>query len=110
MAISSAAVPGAAEAVKQSGRTDVHVVGLGLPNDNKANVHSGITTAVILWRTVDLGYLAVRVADAVGHGTLKPGDGTFPAGRLGPMQVKGDNVLLGQPFVFDKSNIDQYDF
>src|SRR5207247_2814921 len=35
MAICSPAVPGAAEAVKQSGRTDVKVVGLGLPNDNK---------------------------------------------------------------------------
>ena len=31
MAIASPAVPGAAEAVKQSGRTDVKVIGLGLP-------------------------------------------------------------------------------
>ncbi len=110
MAISSAAVPGAAEAIKQSGRTDVHVVGLGLPNDNKKYVHDGITTAVILWKTVDLGYLAVEVADAVARGQLKAGDPTFTAGRLGTLQLKGDNVLLGQPFVFDKSNIDGFDF
>ncbi len=110
LAISSAAVPGAAEAVKQSGRTDVHVVGLGLPKDNKTYVHDGITTAVILWNTADLGYLAMHVADAAAHGTLRPGDGTFPAGRLGKLEVKGDNVLLGQPYVFDKSNIDGFDF
>ena len=43
MAICSPAVPGAAEAVKQSGREDVKVIGLGLPNDNKRYVHEGIT-------------------------------------------------------------------
>ena len=43
MAICSPAVPGAAEAVKQSGRNDVKVIGLGLPNDNKPFVHAGIT-------------------------------------------------------------------
>ena len=110
LAISSEAVPGAAEAVKQSGRTDVHVVGLGLPNDNKPYVKDGITTAVILWNTADLGYLAVTAADAACRGTLKAGDTSFTAGRLGKLQVKGDNVLLGQPFVFDKSNIDGFDF
>ena len=41
MAICSSAVPGSAEAVKQSGRTDVKVIGLGLPNDNKRFVHGG---------------------------------------------------------------------
>jgi rhamnose transport system substrate-binding protein len=110
MAISAPAVPGAAEAVKQSGRTDVHVVGVGLPNDNKPYVHAGITTAVFLWKPVDLGYLTVRVADAICRGTLTAGGGSFSAGRLGKLEVKGDSVLLGVPFVFDKSNIDGFDF
>src|SRR5438132_975367 len=54
MAICSPAVPGAAEAVKQSGRQDVKVIGLGLPNDNKRYVHEGITEWVVLWNTIDL--------------------------------------------------------
>lgn len=110
MAISSVAVPGAAEAVKQSGRTDVKVVGLGLPNENKAYVHNGVTTAVILWKTGDLGYLAIQTARAAVDGTLRPGDATLDAGRLGRVEVRGDNVLLGEPFTFDKNNIDQFDF
>ena len=110
MAISSQAVPGAAEAVKQSGRTDVHVVGLGLPKENRAYVHAGITTAVILWKTADLGYLAIESADAACRGTLKPGATAFDAGRLGTVEVKGTDVMLGKPFVFDKSNIDGFDF
>ena len=110
MAICSPAVPGASEAVKQSGRNDVKVVGLGLPNDNKRYVHAGITPAVILWNTANLGYLTVHAAVAVTRGELKPGATTFKAGRLGRLEVKGDNVLLGQPFVFTKDNIDQFDF
>jgi ABC-type sugar transport system substrate-binding protein len=53
----SPAVPGGAEAVKQSGRPDVSVIGLGLPNENKRYVHDGVTKAVVLWKTADLGYL-----------------------------------------------------
>ncbi len=60
MGICSPSVPGAAEAVKQSGRKDVKVIGLGLPNDSKRFVHDGITDAVILWNTMDLGYLTVH--------------------------------------------------
>jgi len=110
MAICSPAVPGAAEAVKQSGRQDVKVIGLGLPNDNKPYVHEGITRAVILWNTMDLGYLTVRTAHDLLAGTLKPGQASMPAGRLGTITIQGDNVLLGKPFVFTAENIDQYNF
>jgi rhamnose transport system permease protein len=110
MAICSPAVPGAAEAVKQSGRTDVKVLGLGLPNDNKRYVHEGITTGVILWKTIDLGYLTIHAAHAVGTGTLRRGATSFNAGRLGEVTIRGDNILLGEPFVFTKENIDQFDF
>jgi len=110
MAICTPAVPGAAEAVKQSGRTDVKVIGLGLPNDNKRYVHDGITDCVVLWNTMDLGYLTVQAARALKEGRLKPGDAQFPAGRLGSVEIQGDNILLGQPFLFTKDNIDQFDF
>jgi rhamnose transport system substrate-binding protein len=110
MAICSPAVPGAAEAVKQSRRSDVKVIGLGLPNDNKPYVKAGITDAVILWNTMDLGYLTIHVAKAVKESRLKMGDTSFTAGRLGTVEVAGDNVLLGQPLTFTKDNIDQFDF
>ena len=110
MAICTPAVPGAAEAVKQSGRTDVKVIGLGLPNDNKPYVHEGITDCLILWNTADLGYLSVLTAKAVVDGKLKAGDPAFPAGHLGAISLEGDNVLLGKPFEFTKANIDQFDF
>lgn len=111
MAICSPAVPGAAEAVKQAGKAGkVKVIGLGLPNENKRYVHDGVTDSVILWNTSDLGYLTIYAAVAVAKGTLKPGAKSFKAGSLGEFAIQGDNILLGKPFLFNKSNIDQFDF
>ena len=110
MAICSPAVPGAAEAVEKSGRKDVKVIGLGLPNQNKVFVHKGITEKVVLWNTMDLGYLTVHAAVALKKGTLKAGDTSAKGGRLGEIEIAGDQILLGKPFTFDKSNIDKFDF
>ncbi|MBS0664375.1 MAG: substrate-binding domain-containing protein [Verrucomicrobia bacterium] len=111
MAICSPAVPGAAEAVKQAGKVgQVKVTGLGLPNENQRYVKEGVTGAVILWNTDHLGYLTAYAAVAVARDELKPGAKTFHAGALGDFQVVGDNILLGQPFVFTKENIDQFNF
>jgi rhamnose transport system permease protein len=110
MDIAAPAVPGSAEAVKQSGRTDVKVIGLSLPNMCKPYVHSGVVQAVVLWNTLDLGYLTVLASDAAAIGKLKAGDTSIDAGRLGRIQVQGDEVMLGKPFVFRKDNIDKFDF
>jgi rhamnose transport system permease protein len=110
MAIASPAVPGAAEAVKQSGRTDVKVTGLGLPNDAKPYLKDGVLDSVVLWNTMDLGYLTLHAAAALARGTLKPGATTFEAGRLKTLRVEGDNILLGTPFTFTRENVDQFDF
>ena len=110
-AISSVAFPGAAEAIKQAGKAgQVQITGLSTPNDMKSFVKDGTVKSVILWNTNDLGYLTIQVANAVANGTLKAGDGTFAAGKLGEREVRGDNVLLGKILVFTKDNIDQYDF
>jgi rhamnose transport system permease protein len=110
MAICSPAVPGAAEAVKQAKRQDVKVLGLGLPSENRTYVHEGITDCVVLWKTEDLGYLTVYAAQALKKGTLRPGHASMQAGRLGNIEIQGDNILLGTPFVFTKQNIDRFDF
>src|SRR4029078_11245625 len=54
MGVAAPAVPGAAEAVKQSGRKDVKVTGLSLPNMNRAYIKSGIVESIVLWNTMDL--------------------------------------------------------
>ena len=111
MAICSPAVPGTAEAVKQAGKAGrVKVIGLGLPSENRRYVKEGVTDSVILWKTEDLGYLTVYAARSLAKGNLKPGDKTFKAGALGEFEIQGDNILLGKPFIFNKDNIDQFNF
>jgi ABC-type sugar transport system substrate-binding protein len=110
MAICSPAVPGAAEAVKQAGKTGkVKVIGLGLPNENKRYVHEGVTDSVILWNTEELGSLTVQAAVSLAKGQLKTGDKSFKASAA-EYEIQGDSILLGKPFIFNKSNIDQFDF
>jgi rhamnose transport system permease protein len=111
MAISAPAVPGAAEAVRQANRAgDVHVIGLSLPNINKPYVHSGVVQAVILWNTRDLGYLTVLSAAQLTRQSLAAGATSIDAGRLGRIEVRGHEIILGAPLLMNKGNIDKYDF
>ena len=109
--ISSVSFPGAAEAVEQSGQSgEVLVTGLSLPSDMKHFVERGTVKSVVLWNTIDLGYLTIYVAEALATGKLHEGDTTMTAGRLGAKKIAGDNVILGDILVFTKDNIEEYDF
>lgn len=109
MVIAAAAVPGAAEAVKQEG-SSVKVIGLSVPSLCRSYVHEGIIESILLWNTLDLGYLTVHAAEALASGELPSSAATFPAGRLGPLELTQDSVILGQPFRFDRTNIDRFEF
>ena len=90
----------------------VALTGLGTPNQMREYVKDGTVTAFALWNPEDLGALATYAAAALATGEINgdPGD-TFQAGDLGEYTVEEDNsVLLGDPFVFDESNIDDFDF
>jgi len=107
--ITSVALPAVAEAVHQSGRSGrVHVTGLSLPSTVKSYVQDETIQSFVLWNPVDLGYLTVQVASRLAARPLEPGTASF--GRLRGIQVTGDEVILGPPLLFDKKNIDQYDF
>jgi rhamnose transport system substrate-binding protein len=110
MAISAPAVPGSAEAVRQAGRKDVNVIGLSLPNINKPYVHAGVVQTVVLWNTRDLGYLAVYASALVTQNRLAQGARRLQAGRLGQIEVRGSEIILGAPMLFNRSNIDRFDF
>jgi rhamnose transport system permease protein len=110
VAISAPAVPGAAEAVKQSGRQDVKVIGLTLPSLCKTYVEEGIVTSDILWDTNGLGYLTVSVAAALVRNQMPPNPTSFEAGRLGKVQITGTQVILGRPLILTRANIGRFDF
>jgi rhamnose transport system substrate-binding protein len=110
MAISAPAVPGAAEAVRQAGRTDIKVIGLSLPNLNKPYVHGGIVQTVVLWNTRDLGYLTVSAAAQLARQQFPRDAVSLNIGRLGVITVRGTEIVLGPPLVMNAANIDNFDF
>ncbi len=110
--MTSVATPASAEAVTKAGLCGkVAVVGLATPNAMKPYVDAGCVKSVVLWNPVDLGYAAVYVMRAVVDGKLKPGSTSVEAGKLGKLDVvNGSEILLGQPFIFTKENIGQFNF
>ncbi len=110
--MTSVATPASAEAVTQAGACGkTAIVGLATPNAMKPFVASGCVKSVVLWNPVDLGYAAVYATRAVVDGKLAPGGTSLEAGRLGKLQVvNGSEILLGAPFVFNKDNINDFDF
>ena len=74
--ITTVALPGVAEAVRQLGLTGkVAVTGLTDPVIAKPYIDAGVVKKAMLWNPEDLGYLAVYVAK-------KMIDGTMPKSRL----------------------------
>ena len=110
--LSSVAFPGAADAITQANLIGkIAVTGLSTPNQMKPFVKSGCVKSVVLWNPVDLGYAAIYAMRAVVDGKIKPGATELEAGRLGKLKViKGSQILLGPPFIFNKDNIDKFDF
>jgi rhamnose transport system substrate-binding protein len=107
--ITSVALPGVAEAVKQAGKTGkVFVTGLSLPSTVKGYVKDGTIPRFVLWSPKDLGYLTIHAAKALADQQLDPGTRDF--GRLKEIRITSDEVILGPPFVFDADNIDQFSF
>ncbi len=90
----------------------VALTGLGTPDQMRDYVKDGTVTSFALWNPGDLGYLATYAAAALANGDITGEEGeSFEAGDLGSFDVGADGVvLLGEPFVFDESNIDEFNF
>nr|WP_218104079.1 rhamnose ABC transporter substrate-binding protein [Thermogemmatispora onikobensis] len=105
-----AAAARAIESVGKGGK--VMLTGLGTPNLMRKYVKDGTCPEFALWNPADLGYLAYYAAAALVEGKItgKPGE-SFNAGKLGTKTIGPNNVvLLGPPTVFNKDNIDQFNF
>ena len=75
--------------------------------------NSFVDEAAALPRTVHVTFLAGPASQAglAAIGKLQAGATEVEAGKLGKLKVvNGSEVLLGPPFVYNKDNIDQFDF
>jgi rhamnose transport system substrate-binding protein len=94
----------------------VFVTGLGTPNQMRDYVKSGAAPEFALWNPSDLGYLSIYTLYALATNEITGQAGeTYDAGKLGSYTIEDDpdlglNVLLGPPTIFDKNNIDDFNF
>jgi rhamnose transport system substrate-binding protein len=90
----------------------VQLTGLGTPNQMKAYVNDGTVKSFALWNPADLGYLAAWAGAALASGKITGKQGEkFTAGKLGEYTIGADGVVvLGDPYVFTKDNVANFDF
>ncbi len=93
----------------------VVLTGLGLPSQMKKYVNDGTVASFELWNPSNLGYLAGYAAASLASGTALQAGSTFTSGSLNTTytMATGDGVLsviLGPPTVFDKSNVNNFNF
>jgi rhamnose transport system substrate-binding protein len=91
---------------------EVALTGLGTPNQMRKFVKDGTVEKFALWDPANLGYLAGYAAGALASGQITGEQGQkFKAGKLGERTIGADGeIVLGPPTVFEKKNIDDYDF
>ena len=113
IAFDSNSVPGAAEALKRTGKAGkVALCGNTTPAPMKSYLKDGVLESFYLWDPRKLGDLTVRLAVALAEGqTLKPGASINGSPPLVFSQTEPSTVIMmTEPLKFTKDNIDQFDW
>ncbi|QGP91601.1 Autoinducer 2-binding protein LsrB [Neomoorella glycerini] len=109
----SVGIVAAAQAVENAGvQNKVVAYGNGTPNQLKTFIKKGVIPGAMLWDTYRIGYVAGYFAYNLVKGEAKGEEGfKFKVPKYGDVEVgKFGTIYAGPPLVFDKSNVDQYDF
>ncbi len=113
IAPTSVGLPAAAaviDAAHEKGK--IMLTGLATPDEMKKYVANGTVPEFELWNPADLGYLAAYAAvELASHAITNAAGQSFVAGKLGKYTVGPDHtILLGPPYVFDKANVNKFNF
>jgi ABC-type sugar transport system substrate-binding protein len=112
IAFDSNSVPGAAEALKTTGKSgSIALTGCSTPSKMRPYLNQNILKSFFLWDPSALGDLTVRVAHAVLSGKeLKEGTAIPGYGPIRFSKEDSKTVILSDPIRFTKDNIDEFDF
>jgi rhamnose transport system substrate-binding protein len=113
IAFDSNSVPGAAEALKRTGKAGkVALCGNSTPKPNKEYLKEGVLESFYLWDPRQLGDLTVRLAVALVEGkSPKAGESMNGSPPLTFSPRDATTVIMSpEPLKFTKENIDRYDW
>ena len=111
IAFDSNSLPGAAEAIRQSGKAgQIALTGCSSPDKMRPFIKEGVLESFYLWDPRELGELTVRLAVAIAKGQeIKPGvklegyDKELRFSERDPTMI-----IMADPIRFTKENIDEY--
>ncbi|RWR27068.1 autoinducer 2 ABC transporter substrate-binding protein [Sinirhodobacter populi] len=112
IAVASSTCPGVGQAIETAGQIGT-VIGTGYcsPNTARSYIESGAMGFTVLWDPAALGYLTVWAGKQLVDGTPFAAENTVP-GMDAPVSYDAETgvLLLGDPSVFTKDNVDNFDF
>lgn len=90
----------------------VALTGLGLPSEMASYIESGVSPWMYLWNPIDVGYASGYAAKELVDGKTGGVGEKLSLGDLGEIDVvedgDGTQVMLGDPYKFDASNIAEW--
>jgi ABC-type sugar transport system substrate-binding protein len=88
------------------------LTGLATPNAIKSYIKNpqNPLDAGVLWDCMDFGYLSIQTGYQLVTGSITASSASIAAGRMGTKEISNGMVLLGPALIFDKNNVDQYDY
>ena len=112
IAVASSTCPGVGQAIESSGNAG-KIVGTGYcsPNTARSYIKSGAMGFTVLWDPAALGYLTVWAGKQLIDGKPFAEQNEVPGMDKPIAYDKATGILLlGEPTVFDKDNVDKFDF
>lgn len=90
----------------------ITLTGLATPNALKTYIkdEENPMNVGMLWNCMDLGYLAVQVAYQLKNGDITTESTSINAGRLGTKEIVDRECVLGDALIFDKTNVDNFNY
>ncbi|MDO8184984.1 substrate-binding domain-containing protein [Conexibacter sp. JD483] len=114
LAPTTVGLPAAAQAIATAGKGGrVALTGVGQPNQMRKFVKDGVVEKFQLWVPYDQGYVGGTLLKGLVDGEIEGRPGvSFDAGRYGTQRISETGVVYVAPemTVFDRDNIDDYDF
>ncbi len=108
----STAAPGVAQAITDAGKIGkVFSAGLATPKPMATYIKNGSMAKVVLWDAKNLGYLTVWAGKQLADGKKLSASNAVgdPIGDVAYDETT-KTLLLGEPTVFTKDNVDKYSF
>ena len=90
----------------------VTMTGLATPNAIKTYIldDTNPMETGVLWNCMDLGYLSIMAGYQMGTGEMTADSTAMITERLGVKTVEDKMILLGDALIFDKANVEQFNY